>query len=159
MPLFFAGFGNLPVQGRCCRNFELIVSCFFFCRVGPVGGDPEVPDRLRRRRGSACTASPRHSDESTQWRGDAFGINHLFFCLSVVVDRCSLVRRLPSKRDIFGGMQIFAYLRAFLFQIVHVFWTARGCVDGLVSMVRSGPRWCFGITLSMWDLQDTPQER
>jgi hypothetical protein len=22
--LLFAGFGNLPVQGRCCRNFLLI---------------------------------------------------------------------------------------------------------------------------------------
>ena len=30
-------------------------------------------------------------------------------------------------------MEIFAYLRPYLFWIVHVFWTARGCIDGLVS--------------------------
>ena len=34
-------------------------------------------------------------------------------------------------------MRIFAYLRPYLFRIVHVFWTARGCVDGLVSMVQN----------------------
>jgi hypothetical protein len=28
-------------------------------------------------------------------------------------------------------MQIFAYLWLYLFRIVHVFWTARGCVDGV----------------------------
>ena len=39
------------------------------------------------------------------------------------------VRRLPSERDTVGGMHIFAYLRPYLFQIVHVIWTARGCVD------------------------------
>ena len=39
------------------------------------------------------------------------------------------VRRFPSERDTVGGMHIFAYLRPYLFQIVHVIWTARGCVD------------------------------
>ena len=28
-------------------------------------------------------------------------------------------------------MQIFAYLQMYQFRIVHVFWTARGCVDGV----------------------------
>ena len=28
-------------------------------------------------------------------------------------------------------MQNFAYVRPYLFRIVHVFWTARGCVDGV----------------------------
>jgi hypothetical protein len=28
-------------------------------------------------------------------------------------------------------MQILAYLQMYLFQIIHVFWTACGCVDGV----------------------------
>jgi hypothetical protein len=28
-------------------------------------------------------------------------------------------------------MQIFAYLQMYLFRIVHVFWTAHGCADGV----------------------------
>jgi hypothetical protein len=28
-------------------------------------------------------------------------------------------------------MQIFAYLQMYQFRIVHVFWTARGCIDGV----------------------------
>ena len=28
-------------------------------------------------------------------------------------------------------MQNFAYVRPYLFRIVHVFWTAQGCVDGV----------------------------
>ena len=60
---FLAGFGNLTVQGRCCRNLVLTVSCFFFCREEPVGAEPEYlgdPDRLHRRYGSAYTVLPRH---------------------------------------------------------------------------------------------------
>jgi hypothetical protein len=38
---FFAGFGNLPVQGKFCRNFLLIVLFSLFCRAGPVRGDSE----------------------------------------------------------------------------------------------------------------------
>jgi hypothetical protein len=71
------------------------------------------------------------------------GITPLFVC---GLWSRNLVRRLLSERDTVGGMQIFAYLRPYLFQIVHVIWTAHGYVDWLVSMVRSGPRWCFGIT-------------
>ena len=40
---FLAGFGNLPVQGRFCRNFQLIVLCFFFCREEHVRGDSATP--------------------------------------------------------------------------------------------------------------------
>jgi hypothetical protein len=48
--VFLAGFGNLPVQGRFYRNFQLIVMSLLFCRAGRVEGDPEHlgdPDRLR----------------------------------------------------------------------------------------------------------------
>jgi len=65
--LFLAGFGNLPVQGRFCQIFQVIVMCFFFCRAGAIGGDPEHLgdlDRLRRRCGRACTASSRHCTDS-----------------------------------------------------------------------------------------------
>ena len=40
---FLAGFGNLPVQGRFYRNFQLIVLCFFFCREEHVRGDSATP--------------------------------------------------------------------------------------------------------------------
>ena len=30
-----------------------------------------------------------------------------------------------------GNMQNFAYVRPYLFRIVHVFWTTRGCIDGV----------------------------
>ena len=36
----------------------------FYAGEEYVGGDPEDPDRLRRRHGSACTASPRHCVDS-----------------------------------------------------------------------------------------------
>ena len=65
--LFLVGFGNLPIQGRFCRIFQLIVMCFFFCRAGVVGGDPKHladPDRLRRRCSRACIASSRHCTDS-----------------------------------------------------------------------------------------------
>ena len=56
------------------------------------------------------------------------------------------VRHLPSETDTVGGMRIFAYLCPYLFRIVHIFWTARGCVDGLVSMFCSDLRRSFGTT-------------
>ena len=31
--VFFAGFGNLPVQGRCCQNLELTQIYLFFMQV------------------------------------------------------------------------------------------------------------------------------
>ena len=40
---FLAGFGNLHLQGRFCRNFQLIVLCFFFCREEHVRGDSATP--------------------------------------------------------------------------------------------------------------------
>jgi hypothetical protein len=45
-----------------------------------------------------------------------------------------------------GGMQIIAYLRPYLIRIVRIFWIARGCVDGLVSLVCSDSRQGFDIT-------------
>jgi hypothetical protein len=39
-----------------------------------------------------------------------------------------------------GGMHFCTYLRSYLFRIVHVFWTARGSVDELVSMSWSDLR-------------------
>jgi len=86
--------------------------------------------------GSAYTVSPLHSTAT-------LGISPL----SVTLARSrKLVRRLPSERDTVVGMRISAYLRPYLFWIVHVIWTARGCVDDLVCMVWSGPRWGFGST-------------
>ena len=43
----------------------------------------------------------------------------------------NLARRLPFERDTAGNMQIFAYLQPYLCWIVHVFWIAGGCVDGV----------------------------
>jgi hypothetical protein len=43
-------------------------------------------------------------------------------------------------------MHFCAYLRPYLFRIVHVFWTAHGSVDELVSMSSSDLRQSFGIT-------------
>jgi hypothetical protein len=41
--MFFAGFGNLPVQGRCCRNFESTLTIFaLFCRR-TCGRDSATP--------------------------------------------------------------------------------------------------------------------
>ena len=54
-------------------------------------------------------------------------------CLTFFVLVCrsrNLVRRLPFERDTVGNMHMLAYLWPYLFRIVHVFWTARGCVDG-----------------------------
>ena len=39
--VFLAGYRNLPIQGRFCQNFVLIVLFFFFCRAGPVAGESE----------------------------------------------------------------------------------------------------------------------
>jgi hypothetical protein len=52
---FFAGFGNLPVQGRFYRNFLLIVLFFLFCKAGPVRGDSE---HLSIAPPGHCTDSP-----------------------------------------------------------------------------------------------------
>ena len=41
-----------------------------------------------------------------------------------------LVRRLSFEIDTDGNIQNFAFVRPYLFRIIHVFWTARGCVDG-----------------------------
>ena len=42
--MFFVGFGNLPVQGRCCRNFESTLTIFaLFCRRRTCGRDSVTP--------------------------------------------------------------------------------------------------------------------
>jgi hypothetical protein len=46
-------------------------------------------------------------------------------------------------------MHFCAYLRPYLFRIVHVFWTAHESVDELVSMSWSDLRQSFGITSSL----------
>jgi hypothetical protein len=54
-----------------------------------------------------------------------------FLSLSSICCRSrNLVRRLPFGKDTVGHMQNFAYLRLYLF--LHVFRTARGCVDGVI---------------------------
>ena len=56
VPLFFAGFGNLTVQGRFCRIFLNDSILFHFCREEPVGVELEFSPPCR----STCTASSRH---------------------------------------------------------------------------------------------------
>ena len=114
------------MQGRCCRNFESTLTIFaLFCRR-TCGGDP---DRLRRRCGSSCTASTRHCTDSPPPRYPdltaTLGITPLSVC---GLWSRNLVRCLPFERDTVGDMRTFAYLRPYLFRIVHAFWTARGCV-------------------------------
>jgi hypothetical protein len=42
--MFFAGFGNLPAQGRCCQNFESTLTIFaLFCRRRTYGRDLATP--------------------------------------------------------------------------------------------------------------------
>ena len=53
-----------------------------------------------------------------------------FFPYHVHISR-NLARRLPFERDTVGNMQIFLYLKSYLFRIVHVFWIAGGCIDGV----------------------------
>ena len=101
-----AGFGNLPLQGRCCRNFQFLTLFFLFF------GQTSVP----------YIETGLHPADFTRWD------KHALFSFLV---RCSRNhRRLPFERDTVGHMQIFAYVWPYLFRIVHVFWTARGCVDG-----------------------------
>ena len=146
--MFFAGFGNLPVQGRCCRNFESTLTIFCpFLQEEDLWEGLDDPDCLRRRCGSSCTASTYHCTDSPLPRypdlTGTLGITPLSVC---GFWSCNLVRCLPFEKDTVGDMRTFAYLRPYLFRIIHVFWTARRCVDRLVSMVRSGLRWCFSIT-------------
>jgi hypothetical protein len=86
--IFLAGFGNLPVQGRFCRNFVLIV-LFFVLQSRTCRREPGAP-RL------VSTAT--------------LGIIELFSLPLSYVDRCSPVRRLPSETDTIGDMWIFVYL-------------------------------------------------
>ena len=78
VPCFFAGFGNLPVQGRCCQNFQSTLTIFApFCRrtcvrdsatpivfVG-VKGLP-APRRL-------ATAPTQNMETSRSGSGESFG--------------------------------------------------------------------------------------
>jgi hypothetical protein len=77
----------------------------------------------------SCTASARHCTDSTPPRYPDLTVTLGITPLSVrgLWSR-NLVRCLPFERDTVGDMRTFAYLRPYLFRIVHVFWTARGCV-------------------------------
>jgi hypothetical protein len=86
--IFLAGFGNLPVQGRFCRNFVLIV--LFFCFA-----EQDLSE------GTRSTSACLHRHPRYNWA--------LSLPLSYV-DRCSPVRRLPSETDTVGDMRIFVYL-------------------------------------------------
>jgi hypothetical protein len=127
VPCFFVGFWNLPVQGRCCRNFESTLTIFaFFLQGEDLWEGLGDPDRLRRCCGSSCTASARHCTDSAPHRYPdltaTLGITPLSVC---GLWSHNLVRCLPFERDTIGDMRTFAYLRPYLFQIVHIFWTAR----------------------------------
>jgi hypothetical protein len=95
-----------------------------------VAGLP-APRRLATaptRHGSAILTPPRYNPFSYHSRSSR-----------------NSVRCLPFERDTVIGMQIFAYLWSYLFQIVHIFWTAHGCVNELVSLVCFDSRPGFGI--------------
>ena len=62
------------------------------------------------------------------WQGEAYKTP--LFVPHVCISR-NLVRRLPFEIDTDGNMQNFAYVRPYLFQTVHIFWIARGCIDGV----------------------------
>ena len=47
-------------------------------------------------------------------------------------------------------MRISAYVRLYLFRIVHVFWTARECVYGLASMFRHRSSQSLGSTSQLF---------
>jgi hypothetical protein len=87
------------------------------------------PDCLLRRCGPSCTTSTRHCTDSPSPRyldlTGTLGITPLFVC---GLWSRNLVRCLPFERDTVGDMRTIAYLRPYLFRIVHAFWTARGCV-------------------------------
>jgi len=84
--LFVAGFGNLPVQGRCCRNLDLTLIMFLL-----------LQERLlqRSRLVTLQDNKVRHKRP--------------FFPYHVRISR-NLARRLPFERDTVENMQIFAYL-------------------------------------------------
>ena len=49
-------------------------------------------------------------------------------------------------------MQILAYLQMYQFRIVHVFWTARGCVDGVSfhALLRSETEFRHNLPALLW---------
>jgi len=97
----FCRFCNVVDIARCCRNFEFSLWYFIFCRWAR---------RLRLRICLHRIISPLHrlATASLAWlhRHPRYNLCSRI----VVVDRCSLVRRLPFERDTVRSMQIFAYV-------------------------------------------------
>ena len=120
----YCRFCEPPRAGEVLLKFlvDTNLFCPFFCRR-TCGRDSTT---------CQCTGSPLTPFSDV--------INTLGIISVSLCGRRSPVRRLPSERDTVRDMRISAYLRPYLLRIVHVFWTARGCVDGLVSMLRSGSR-------------------
>jgi hypothetical protein len=57
-------------------------------------------------------------------------------------------------------MQIFAYLQMYLFRIVHVFWTAHGCVDGVSfhALLRSETEFERRLHAILWTIHSPCQD-
>ena len=119
----FLCFGKLTLQGRCCRICQLTLLCPFTCR-----------ERLAL---APCLLVPSQRSK----------VRHTRPLLPYHVRRSrNLVRRLPFERGTVVNMQMFAYVQPYLFRIVHVFWTACGCVDGVSFHAPPYPRQSFDIT-------------
>ena len=80
-----------------------------------------------------ATWFPPPSSVTARW--EAYSTLNLYY----IRRSWNLVRRLLFERDTVGNMHIFAYVGSYLFWIVHIFWTARVCVDGfsLHGLLRS----------------------
>ena len=127
VPWFSFRFGNLTVQGRCCRIFELTLFCFFlsFCRSRV--GVPRCPQVCPHR-----VASPLHRPATAPlaWLHRHLRYNHYFFVLGMYLH----VTQLGVSRSKEIGLQICRSLHIYnriCFELSTFFWTARGCVDGV----------------------------
>jgi hypothetical protein len=57
-------------------------------------------------------------------------------------------------------MKIFAYLQMYLFQIIHVFWTTRGGVDGVSfhALLRSETEFRCHLPVVLWTVHSPYQD-
>jgi hypothetical protein len=100
--VLFAGFGNLTLQGRCCRNFVLAHLCSFF--VEKILLFLANAGMLATHR--VATASTSHNPANLTPLPPRYNLHFLYHgCRS-----CNPIRRLPFERDVVANMQIFAYL-------------------------------------------------
>jgi hypothetical protein len=57
-------------------------------------------------------------------------------------------------------MHIFAYLQMYLFRIVHIFWIARGCVNGVSfhALLQSETEFRFHLPVVLWRVHSPCQD-